>query len=657
MGKKLNVLLIMPKVDIGYQEWPVPPVGIAYVSSALKAAGYNVFTLNLNLHSDYDSILSKAIHENNIDIIGTGGLVVNYHTIKEIVNKCKAIKPEVIVWVGGSLITFSAIPVMNGILNADIGMIGEGEITACEMMHCLEQNDGDIDKLLEVKGLVVRTKGGQIISTEPRGEIEDIDTIPYPDYDGFDYFEMIRRFWDSDSTGIISAPLTTSRSCPFNCTFCSKSGGTKYRQRSLESIFDELDYLVEKYGVNRILLNDELFANDKNRIVEFCDRIAKYNIKWFVSLRVSRHITAELLQMMKSSGCVQILYGLESGDNSILKSMRKGITAEEIARVAKLTYEAGFQVVGNFIFGDTNETLETARNTLNFIKEHIKYFSSVALSPILLFPGSYLYKKAVKDNVISNETEFIEAECPATNVSKMSDVEYSYLFNELIPIEKVKQMALLNTHKIMNLTEGGKKGYYFEAKCDCCGRVGKYHIAASLPIIRNNQYICDNCGNIMMLNVLSEYAKLFYEKVKYISKMYKMAFWGVGQNLIIFNEILNNMEELEDYELIDTNKMKVGSIGINGKIIHSPDDIEHLGIDFIIETTSTRHLEIINKIEKEYPQVKIKMSIFEVLACFTGGVIRESIRLYLEIYQQIRNQACVYVSWWRSNAFSGFSGK
>lgn len=613
MTNKLNILLIMPKVDIGYQDWPVPPVGIAYVSAALKAAGYFVYTLNLNLYDDNDEILKNTIYENNIDIIGTGGLIVNYHTIKDIVDKCKSIKPEVLIWVGGSLITYSAIPVMQGISNIDIGMIGEGEITACEMLYCLEQNNADINELLNVNGLAVRTRTGEIIITEPRAEIENIDTIPYPDYDGFRYFDMIRIFWDSDLTQIVSAPLTTSRSCPFNCTFCSKSGGSKYRQRSLQSIFEELDFLIDKYHVNRILLNDELFASNRDRIIEFCNKIAEYNIKWFVSLRVSKHITPELLQIMKHCGCVQILYGLESGDDSILRSMRKGITANEIERVIKITYEAGFQVRGNFIFGDTNETLETARNTLEFIRKNIEYFSSVALSPILLFPGSYLYKKAVEDKIIDNETKFIEDECPITNVSKMSNEEYIYLLNELIPIEKVKYMALLNKNKISDFRTDGKRGYYFESKCNCCNKIGRYHIVASEVIMRNNQYICTECGNTMLLNVLSEYTSLFYEKIKYISRNFKLAFWGIGQNLMIFNELLHNMEDLCEYELIDTNQMKIGKVGINGKTIYSPDDIPALNIDFIIETTSGRHYEIINRIEKEYPQVKEKMSIFEVL--------------------------------------------
>ena len=131
MKNKLNILLIMPQGDIGYQDWPVPPVGIAYVSAALKSKGYCVYTLNLNLYDTYEEILKEYIYQKDIDIVGTGGLVVNYHIIKDIVNECKKKKPEILIWVGGSLITFSAIPVMQGIPNVDIGMIGECKITVC----------------------------------------------------------------------------------------------------------------------------------------------------------------------------------------------------------------------------------------------------------------------------------------------------------------------------------------------------------------------------------------------------------------------------------------------------------------------------------------------------------------------------------------------
>lgn len=96
-NRKINILLVMPKVDIGYQDWSVPPVGIAYVSAALKEKGFQVFNVNLNLESDsMEAVLEREIREHNVDLIGTGGLIVNYHIIKEIMDVSKKIKPEIV---------------------------------------------------------------------------------------------------------------------------------------------------------------------------------------------------------------------------------------------------------------------------------------------------------------------------------------------------------------------------------------------------------------------------------------------------------------------------------------------------------------------------------------------------------------------------------
>lgn len=612
---KLNILMVMPKVDIGYQDWPVPPVGIAYVSAALKQAGFSVFHVNMNLETaSVSQVLENAILTNDIDLVATGGLVVNYHTIKEIIDTAKKIKPEVITYIGGSLVTFSPEAVMRGILSADIGMLGEGEITACELADAIA-GGASRDELKSIKGLIIRMENDELYLTPPREEISDIDTIPWPDYEGFRYFEMIREFWNSDVTGIVSAPLTTSRSCPFRCTFCSKSGGEKYRQRSLKDIFAELDYLVKTYKVNRILLNDELFANDSERIHEFCNRIKKYDVQWFVSLRVSRHITKELLELMKNSGCVQILYGLESGDDTVLRSMRKGITTAEIERVVHLTAEAGFQVRGNFIFGDPIETLDTVKNTIDFIEKNVDVFTSVALSPIILFPGSELYKQALLDGTIEDELKFIEEECPLRNVSRMSNDEYFTMVNDILPRAKAKLNAVKSGSGVCDLgTDVAKKKYSFAYRCNCCKQKNLYFVSNTEVIMRTNQYSCSECGSTFHMNITREFSELLYGCLRDICSRYKTALWGCGQNMAVISEYVEALKELE-FDLVDTDVMKIGKTGIGDRVIHAPEDMESLGIEFVIEMTSVRRFEIINRIHREFPYVKHAYSMFDIPLC------------------------------------------
>lgn len=613
----MNILLVMPKVDIGYQDWPVPPVGIAYVSAALKEKGWPVWCVNMNLETNsLECALREAIGNNSIDVVATGGLIVNYHTIKEIIDTAKRIKPEVITYIGGSLVTFSPEAVMSGIKSADIGMIGEGEITVCELIEALEENNGiDFSALRNINGLIIRGGDGELFITPKREEIMDIDSLPFPDYDGFRYFEMVEKFWNTTETGIISAPLTTSRSCPFRCTFCSKSGGEKYRQRTLDNIFDELDMLVHKYHVNRILLNDELFANDSERIKEFCRRIKAYGVLWFVSLRVSKHITKELLEMMKDSGCIQILYGLESGDNNILKSMRKGITTDEIKRVVHLTADAGFQVRGNFIFGDPMETLETVHNTISFIERNLDVFTSVALSPIILFPGSVLYKQALADGTITNELEFIERECPIKNVSKMSDEEYFEMVNSILPKAKIKLNADKYQSRIHKFDiDKSAKEYVFEYQCPHCNFENKFYMSNTEVIMRTDQYICADCKETLNINVAAHFAKMLFQYLQKICKKYRVALWGCGQNMAIIDEYADGFSNLE-YILLDTDSMKIGKTGIGGKMIYAPKAIDDFTIDFVMEMTSVRRLEIKNRVNREFPKVKYVYSMFDIPLC------------------------------------------
>ncbi|MDR2571124.1 MAG: cobalamin-dependent protein, partial [Oscillospiraceae bacterium] len=232
----MNVLLCLPRLDCLPLLRLFPPVGIAYVSASLKKAGFNVYTFNtsLSVKRPLKEELRHIITENNITIVGCGGLVTDYPGIKEIIDTVKSIKPEIITFIGGSFVTYSPTEAMSLISTADIGIIGEGEVTTCELISALEARED----IRMVRGLVIRDDCGKdtITLTEPRTEITDIDSIPWPDREGFGLYDIF-----PDST---YGAVTTSRSCPYKCTFCAQSGGSAYRERCLDGVFDEIDYLI-----------------------------------------------------------------------------------------------------------------------------------------------------------------------------------------------------------------------------------------------------------------------------------------------------------------------------------------------------------------------------------------------------------------------------
>lgn len=155
--KKLHYLLIMPKVAINVNVKYNFPVGIPYLSAAMKQAGFNVTTINPN-HTEDDIYTILKDKLNDIDVLLTGGLSGQFYLVKELIDAAKRIKPSLTVIVGGGLITASPEIAMKALENADFGVRGEGELTCVELCRALEQ---DLD-IQSVPSIVYKEKKGNI---------------------------------------------------------------------------------------------------------------------------------------------------------------------------------------------------------------------------------------------------------------------------------------------------------------------------------------------------------------------------------------------------------------------------------------------------------------------------------------------------------------
>ena len=156
---------------------------------------------------DLETVLRRYIQENNIDILGTGELVVNYEKLQEIAACARRIKPDLKIWIGGGLVTNSPIEAMNLIPEADYGMIGEGEVISLELVRFLENTRGiyDEEDIKKIDGLVVRRNNGSLFLTQKRTEIMDLDSIPFPDWSGFKLVETCQKYAKEDES--VVAPV------------------------------------------------------------------------------------------------------------------------------------------------------------------------------------------------------------------------------------------------------------------------------------------------------------------------------------------------------------------------------------------------------------------------------------------------------------------
>ena len=427
-----NILIVVPRFVRTVGEFYQFPLGLAYIAAIVKQAGYRVLGLNLNyLETSESEAVQSFVSQQNISIVMSGGLSPFIESIRNIFQGARLANPSVISIAGGGVIGGDPSAALE-VLDADFGVVGEGEETIIELLDALTNRQTDF---ADIPGLVFKD-GGSISQTQARKAIRELDSLPFPE---FDIFEIERHI---DAQNVLdhhffqnrvdnkprSIDIITSRSCPFMCTFCFHPVGKTYRERSVDHVIEEIKLYKEKYNINMISILDELFSLRKARLMEFCEKVAPLNLQWMVQLHV-RTADDKILLAMKNSGCVYISYGIESVNNDVLESMAKKTTRQEIEIALALTRKHKIGIQGNLIFGDTAETLHTANESLSWWSAHQNY--QIYLSKLQVFPGSPDYIMAVRDNLVSSRQQFLKTLPDNFNISNVNNTDASNMFFQL----------------------------------------------------------------------------------------------------------------------------------------------------------------------------------------------------------------------------------
>jgi len=179
--------------------------------------------------------------------------------------------------------------------------------------------------------------------------------------------------------------------------------GRKFRKRSPENVVDEVQNVVDEYGVDEIYFDDDCLTLDRNRLIEICKEIVRRDIKvkWMCQARVN-NMDHEILEAMKKAGCHYIKYGVESGSQKMLDFMKKGITLDSVRKAFKLTRKVGIKTQAFFILGLPWETPETVKKTIEFAKE-IKP-DSAQFAVVVPHPGTELYDLCLEKGWLNYES-------------------------------------------------------------------------------------------------------------------------------------------------------------------------------------------------------------------------------------------------------------
>jgi len=395
------------------EESPLPPLSLSYLAGVLAQEGIEVKILDF-LVTHYDPRkLRREVEDYRPQLVGATCVTLNYPISRRMLKVCKAFDPRIFTVIGGPHVTFALEETLLQSPWIDAIVIGEGETTLVELARAVEE----AKDIHQVPGIAF-ADGGMVVKTPPRAAIENLDQLPLP----------ARELLPMARYRALGTPCTviTSRGCPFSCIFCSgrRMFGPKVRFRNPGLVVDEIEKLQHDFGLAKINIVDDTFTLNHNHTRAVCEEMLRRNLKlrWSVFARVDR-ISEDLAQLMNRAGCEWVLFGVESADEGILKTIRKGITPEQVRRGVKIAAEAGINVFNSFILGLPGESQETAHKSLAFGDElYHKYGAKYGFHMLSPLPGTEIYERA-KDygiRILSRNWTRYNANEPITETATMS---------------------------------------------------------------------------------------------------------------------------------------------------------------------------------------------------------------------------------------------
>ncbi|HAM02674.1 MAG TPA: hopanoid biosynthesis associated radical SAM protein HpnJ [Acidimicrobiaceae bacterium] len=287
-----------------------------------------------------------------------------------------------------------------GFVGAKVAVEPEASLTASADIDfvCREEFDFTVVEiaegrpLAEIDGVVFRDDTGSVVRTPDRAVLEDMDRLPY-------VVDVYKRDLDIDDyfIGYLKHPyvsLYTGRGCRSQCTFClwpQTVGGHRYRTRSVQHVLGEME-LIPKYfpQVKEVFFDDDTFTDDRPRAEEIARGLGRLGLTW--SCNAKANVPYETLKVMRENGLRLLLVGFETGDEQILKNIKKGVKVERARQFAKDCHDLGITIHGTFILGLPGETKETIQQTIRFAREINPH--SLQVSIAAPYPGTALYKQA-----------------------------------------------------------------------------------------------------------------------------------------------------------------------------------------------------------------------------------------------------------------------
>lgn len=398
--------------------WDVaaPPLGLGYLSAYLRASAFDTRVYDLNLAAYLESERKEiwqrqrhwidpplfeevlAAHQGFIDhwaqhladegapIVGLSVNAANRRFSIELARRLRARRPQtLLVWGGPGVYNIHELRIIPPEI-VDYVVIGEGEETLLEITTAFRGRTRETRRM-DIPGTAV-PDGGAYRFNPPRAEIEDLDDLPFPTYEGFPVGYYVAEN---------AVPVLMSRGCPMRCSFCDTTLRFKrFRYRSAGNIMAEIAAHAGRRVIGTVAFHDALLNGSVKMLTELVElmQASPLSFRWTGNFVVNRRCTAELYRAMRRAGCTRLLYGIECGSDKVLRLMNKHYTAEQAANALRWGSEAGIENHVNFICGFPGETEDDFADTLRFVERNARHIDVVTAVNMMFFvPDSPIYNR------------------------------------------------------------------------------------------------------------------------------------------------------------------------------------------------------------------------------------------------------------------------
>ncbi len=395
----MRVLLISPNVEMLPD--PVAPLGVAFLSSSLKAAGHEVGFLDLCFEENIQAALETSISNFSPDVIGLSLRNVDNVSWPEsvsylpfyrrVIDFCRQLTHSPII-LGGAGFTLMPRAILN-YLQADGGIAGEGEEAFPQALTSIAE-----DRIGTFPAVREFLHDRSIFSPVC---IENLDPLPSPDWQGVD----LKQYFQRGGMG----NLQTKRGCPFSCLYCTYPmiEGKRLRLRSPARVAAEAEFLVEQ-GVGNVFIADNMFTFPESHARNVCRSFLEKGIslKWSCYAHPA-FFSPSLAEEMRRAGCTGVEFGADSGAWTVLSKLKKDFTPGQIRSATQFARDAGLEVCHSLSLGAPGETEETLEETFSLMDE-ISPTAVIAMVGLRVFPGTGLARLAMDEKMMAPDRDMLE---------------------------------------------------------------------------------------------------------------------------------------------------------------------------------------------------------------------------------------------------------